>query len=132
MKVSVHLIFDGRCQEAFERYAQLLGGEIVTMLPYGETPMAEQVPADWRDKIVHATMTLGELMLSGADVAAEQYQRPQGFYVLLHPDAPSEAQRIFEALSEDGRVALPLQQTFWSPCFGVVVDRFGTPWEISC
>jgi PhnB protein len=129
MEMSVHLCFDGRCEEAFRFYEQLLGGQIVTMLPYAKAPM--EVAADWRDKIVHATMMVGALRLSGADVAPEQYQRPQGFYVLLSP-AVDAGQRIFAALSENGTVVMPLQKTFWSPSFGVVVDRFGIPWEVSC
>ena len=58
--------------------------------------------------------------------------RPQGFYVLLHPDEPGESERVFHALAENGEIRIPLQETFWSPSYGVLVDRFGVPWEISC
>jgi PhnB protein len=131
MAVSPHLMFCGQCEEAFRFYKELLGGQI-TMLSYGKSPMAEQVPLEWRDKIVHATFTLGDSELAGADVLPEQYERPQGFYVLLGIDGAADAERIFRALAENGVVRMPIQQTFWSVRFGVLIDRFGIPWEVNC
>jgi PhnB protein len=110
----------------------LLGGKIVTMLSYADSPMAEQVSPEWRDKIVHARLTLVGSMLTGVDIRPEQYQRPQGFYVLADIAEPVDAERVFRALAENGEVRMPIQQTFWSVRFEVVVDRFGIPWEISC
>ena len=132
MNLSPHLVFDGQCQEAFTFYEQALGGEIVTMLTYGDSPMAEQVSPEWHGRIVHASMTLGDGVLSGVDALAEDFERPQGFYVLLHPDEPGESERVFHRLAENGQIRVPLQKTFWSPCYGVLVDQFGVPWEISC
>ena len=132
MEVTPHLMFCGRCEEAFRFYERALGGKIVTMLTYGNSPMAERVPLEWRDKIVHASLTVAGGALTGADVLPEQYQRPQGFYVLLGIDQPTDAERVFGSLAENGVVGMPLQQTFWSTRFGVVVDRFGIPWEVSC
>lgn len=132
MKVSAHLTFGGQCEAAFRFYEQCLGGAIVTMLTYGDSPMAEQVPLEWRGKIVHATLTIGENVLAGADLLPGDYQSPQGFFVLIEIDEPSEAERIFGELSENGSVRMPIQETFWAHRFGVVTDRFGTPWEISC
>ena len=63
---------------------------------------------------------------------ATRLERPQGFYVLLHPDEPGESERVFHRLAENGQIRVPLQKTFWSPCYGVLIDRFGVPWEISC
>ena len=102
------------------------------MLTYGDSPMAEQVSPEWHGRIVHASMTLGDGVLSDVDVLAEDFERPQGFYVLLHPDEPAESERVFHRLAESGQIRVPLQKTFWSPCYGVLVDRFGVPWEISC
>ena len=67
----------------------------------------------------------------GADVLPEQFERPQGMYILAALRDATEAQRVFDALADGGSVRMPLQKTFWSPSFGVVVDRFGTPWEIT-
>lgn len=132
MDMTPHLTFAGQCEEAFQFYERCLGGKIVTMLAYGDSPAAEEVPLEWRDKIVHATLVLDDKVLAGADVLPEQYERPQGFYVLLSVPDPASAERIFEVLSEAGVVRMAIQKTFWSRCFGVVVDRFGIPWEISC
>lgn len=132
MQVSPHLTFAGQCEAAFKFYERCLGGTIDMMLTYGNSPMAEQVPPGWRDKIVHATLSIGDRAVSGADALPEQYERPQGFYLLLDIDNSAEAERAFGALSEGGIVRMPLQKTFWSNAFGVIVDQFGIPWEISC
>ena len=132
MKLSVHLTFCGECKVAFLFYAQCLGGRIVTMLPYGQSPLASQVPEEWHGKILHASMVTGDLELAGADVAPGDFERPQGFFTLLEIPAVAEAERIFQALAEGGIVRLVLQKTFWAERFGVLVDRFGIPWEINC
>ena len=130
--ISPHLIFGGQCEQAFTFYESLLDGKIVTMLTYGASPMAGQVPPEWAGKIVHAALSLGDQVLSGADALPGEYEQPRGFYVLLQPTDLAESERIFLQLAERGQVRLPIQETFWSPAFGVVVDRFGIPWEISC
>lgn len=127
MQWSVHLVFSGQCEEAFRFYERLFDGKIVGMLAYG----ASHVPDEWRDKIVHATVVFGGKQLSGADVLPKDFAPPRGFYLLIDADDVNEAQRTFTALAEGGSVRMPLQKTFWSPAFGVVVDRFGVPWEIS-
>ena len=123
-------MFDGECEAAFHFYAACLGGTIVTMLTYGQSPLTAQAPPEWRDKILHATLRVGEATLAGVD--ALTYAKPVGFFVLLDLTDASEAERIFAVLSEGGTVAMPLTQTFWAARFGVVTDRFGIPWEINC
>jgi PhnB protein len=131
MRVEPHLTFRGNCEEAFRFYERLFGGQLV-LLSYGSSPAASAVPEEWRSKIVHATLVLADgNQLLGADVLPEQFERPQGFYVLAALRDGTEAQRVFDALADGGSVRMPLQKTFWSPAFGVVVDRFGTPWEIT-
>jgi PhnB protein len=132
MEVEVHLTFCGQCEEAFRFYERTLGAKIGLMLSYGNSPAADGVAAEWRDKIVHANLTLGDIVLAGADVRPEDYEKPGGFCLLLGVESPAQAEQVFRALAEDGVVRMPLQKTFWSPAFGVVVDRFGTPWEVSC
>jgi PhnB protein len=132
MRASPHLTFAGDCATAFRFYEQALGGKIVSLLTYGDTAMAGQVPPEWRGKIVHASLKAGDLTLAGADLSPQQYQRPQGFFVLLEVPDTAEAERVFQALAEKGYVQLALQKTFWSPAFGVLVDQFGIPWEVSC
>ena len=132
MQLNPHLAFNGECEAAFKFYEKYLGGKVVTMMTYGDSPMAEQMPPAWRAKIIHAALALGDHQLTGADVPPESYQKPQGFYVLLNIGAEAEADRIFKALAENGAVQMPIQETFWAPRFGMLVDQFGTPWMINC
>lgn len=132
MKLNPHVSFSGQCEAAFHFYERCLGGKIVIMLTYGNSPMAEQVPPEFRGKIVHATLALGTSVLYGADVLPEQYRPPSGFHLTIGLDDPNEAERIFQALSENGSVQMPLQKTFWAVRFGVLVDQFGVSWEINC
>jgi PhnB protein len=131
MKLRPHLTFCGNCEEAFKVYERILGGKITAMLPWGRSPAATEVPEDWRGKIVHATLTFGGAELAGADVPPNQYERPQGFAVLLSVTPHAAGKRIFDELAAGGRVQMPFQKTFWSSGFGVLVDRFGTPWEVT-
>ncbi len=132
MKLSPHLSFDGSCQEAFSFYENLFGGEIITMLSYGESPMSSSVDPDWYEKIIHATLVLPDGVLSGADVPPGEYDSPRGFQILYQPATPDDSRRVFNALADGGKVVMPIQETFWSPCYGALVDRFKVPWEISC
>jgi len=102
------------------------------MLTYGDSPMSGQVPSDWKRKILHATLTVGENVLMGADVLPGQYEQPKGFFVLLAIHESADAERIFHELAKNGKVIMPLQKTFWAVRFGVVTDEFGIPWEINC
>jgi PhnB protein len=132
MKWGPHLTFDGRCEAAFRFYERCLGGRIDTLLTYGYSPMAAQVPGDWRGKIVHAALTVGDSALTGVDLLPKDYGLPRGFFVLLNIDHPADTERMFRSLSEKGTVRMPIQETFWSIRFGIVVDQFGIPWEINC
>lgn len=131
VRIAIHLWFDGQCEAAFGFYHRLLGGELTTMMKYGDSPLAGTVEPRWRDRILHATLRLGDQELLGADVMPKDYARPQGFYALLSLRGLAEAQRVFDALADGGKIGMPLQKTFWSEGFGVVTDRFGVPWEIA-
>jgi PhnB protein len=132
MKLNSHLTFNGQCEAAFKFYEQCLDGKIVTMLTHGESPIASQVPSEWRNHVLHASLAIGNETLMGCDAPPERYQKPQGFSVALHVKDPQEAERKFRALAENGTVQMPIQETFWSVRFGMLVDRFGIPWMINC
>jgi PhnB protein len=132
MQLNPHLAFDGQCEAAFKFYEECLGGKIVTMLTYEDSPLAEQVPQAWRKKILHATLALGDFRLTGADAPPGQYQKPQGFSILLNVGDATDADRIFASLSRKGEVQMPLEETFWALRFGMPVDQFGIPWMIQC
>ena len=132
MELSAYLNFSGQCAAAFKFYEHCLGGKIVTMMSFGESPLAEQAPPEWREAILHATLQVGNTILMGADAWPDQFETPQGFSVTISLDDPAEADRIFQALSENGTVRMPIQQTFWALRFGMLVDQFGIPWMINC
>lgn len=102
------------------------------MSPYEGSPMENEVPSDWRKKILHARMQVGDVLLMGGDELPEDYEAPKGFNVTLGFDDPAAAERVFNALAENGTVRLPLQETFWAVRFGMVTDQFGIPWMINC
>jgi PhnB protein len=131
MKLSPYLHFKGECRAAFEHYAQIFGSKVEDVLTYGQSPVAAQTPADWRDKVMHTQLQVGDQLLMGAD-SPPQFQTPmQGFSVTLIFDEPAEAERVFTALAEGGTVRMPLQETFWAKRFGMLTDRFGVPWIIN-
>ena len=132
MQVSIHLVFGGECEAAFRFYERVLGGKVVNVLAYGNSPMAEQVPPEWREKIVHGTFVVGGVAFAGADILPDQYVKPQGFFVLLSVEDATDAERIFSLLAENGEIHMAIQKTFWSSRFGVLTDKFGIPWEITC
>jgi PhnB protein len=131
LRLSVHLAFDGLCEDAFRFYHQLLGGQLTSMLKYGDSPLADQTPPHLRDRIIHATLSFGTHELLGADVMPQDFEPQQGFSVMLNLPDPKHARVVFDSLSVGGKIRMPFQETFWSPGFGVVTDRFGTPWEIN-
>jgi PhnB protein len=132
MELTIHLSFNGQCEEAFRFYERCLGGKIVTMLTWADSPMANEAPEGWSEKIMHATLKFGDCSLAGSDSFPGQYEGAKGFQILLGTDEPVEAERMFQALAENGTVTMPLQKTFWAVLFGVVIDPFGIVWEINC
>ncbi|MEM1246330.1 MAG: VOC family protein [Acidobacteriota bacterium] len=131
MKLQVNLMFQGRCEAAFRLYQSVFGGELET-LRYEGSPIEDQVPADWGDKLAHATLTFGTQSLSGADIATEAPVKPPAFYLLVSTESAAETRRVADQLSVGGEVIMPVQQTFFSSAYGIVVDRFGVGWKLSC
>jgi PhnB protein len=132
MQMNPYLSFKGECEAAFKFYVQCLGGQLGAIFRYAGSPLADQAPADWQDKVMHGSLTVGEQVLMGADVAPESYEAPKGFSLSLQIKNTADAECIFHELAKDGRVVLPLEKTFWAARFGMVVDRFGIPWLINC
>ena len=132
MQMNPYLIFNGDCEPAFKFYEQSLGEKIEMMLTHGNSPMAEQTTPKWRHKIMHAALMVGNNMLMGSDGPAGHNEEARGFYVSLGIDDPAEAERIFQVLSQNGTVQMPMEETFWAIRFGMLVDQFGTPWMVNC
>jgi PhnB protein len=132
MQMNPYLSFNGQCEAAFKFYEQCLGGQLGTIFHYAGTPLADQVPADLQDKVMHGSLSVGDLVLMGGDVAPDRYEEPKGFSLSLQTNDTAESERIFDELGKDGRVVVPLEKTFWAARFGMVIDRFGIPWLINC
>ena len=132
MQLNPCLSFNGQCKAAFQFYQQCFGGNIQTMMTWGESPMADQVPSEWHDRIIHTTLIVGDGALLGSDAPPDRYEEPKGFSVTVQIDDPAEADRVFNALAENGTVQMPIQKTFWATRFGMCIDRFGTPWMVNC
>ena len=132
MQCCPYLAFDGQCADAFALYQKVFGGEIPFKVTFGETPMAAQCAPEARDRIAHMRLQAGDLLLMGSDSPPGQFRQPQGFNVAVAPATVAEAERIFNGLAEGGTVIMPGQKTFWAAYFGMVTDRFGTPWMINC
>jgi PhnB protein len=132
VQLNPYLTFNGECEAAFALYEKSLGGKVEMSMTYAGSSMADQAPADWGNKILHMTMSIGDLRLQGADAPPDRYEKPQGFSVALNLDDAVRASSIFKELSNGGKVQFPLQETFWAGSFGMLTDRFGTPWIINC
>lgn len=132
MQLNPYLHFNGRCEEAFKLYEKVLGGKIEVMLPHEGTPAASHVPAEWKKKIMHARLSVGDQVLMASDAPPGHYHQPQGFTVSISIKDPADAERIFKALADKGKVTMPLDKTFWAQRFGMLVDQFGIPWMVNC
>lgn len=131
MELSPYLNFNGQCADAFRFYQECLGGEL-SMQTHGDTPMKDQVPPEWRDKIIHARLVVDGMALMGSDAPPPHFAKPQGMSVSIGVADPAEGERIFKALADQGTVTMPYSKTFWAAGFGMLVDRFGTPWMVNC
>ncbi len=133
MQWNPYLAFNGQCAAAFKFYERCLRGKVTAMIPYGDTPAAEHVPADHRGKIMHARLVAGDQVLMGGDAhPGAPYEGIKGCCVAIQVDTPDEAERVFQALSENGTVQMPLEETFWAVRFGMLSDQFGVPWMVNC
>ncbi|HEY7099699.1 MAG TPA: VOC family protein [Terriglobales bacterium] len=132
MQINPYLFFDGNCEEAFKFYEKATGGKIEAIMPYEGTPGANQAPPDWGKKVMHASLTIGDTRLMGSDAPGKDFKKPQGFSVALNLSDPTQAEKTFKALSDNGSIQMPIQETFWAQRFGMLTDRFGVPWMINC
>ncbi|WP_035051653.1 VOC family protein [Andreprevotia chitinilytica] len=132
MTLNFYLMFNGTCEAAFKFYEKLLGGKIEAMLTHRGSPVEAETSPEFLDKILHTRMTVGNYVLMGSDSPPNYHQPAQGFAVNIGIDDVAEAERVFTALADNGQVKMAFEETFWATRFGMVVDRFGTPWMINC
>lgn len=132
MKITPNLAFESNAREAFEVYAGILGADRLVLIPFSDVPEAPVGP-EWKDKIAHAWLEVGNQAIMGSDsppsICADGVTASGS--VCLHLDGIDDARRIFDALAEGGSVQMPFAATSWSPGFGAVRDRFGKDWMIN-
>ena len=131
MQLATYLSFNGNCAEAFKFYEECLGGKIAAVMKWGDSPMADQTPPGWEDKVMHVHMDVAGQVLMGADAPPKMFSGNHGFSVSIGVTDAAEGERIWKRLSEGANVQMPLGKTFWSPAFGMLIDRFGIPWMVN-
>ena len=127
-----YLMFEGRCEEAIEFYKKALGAEVQMTLRYKDSPvgMPPNVPAGSENKIMHAQVRIGQTVVMMSDSQCSGKPGFQGFSLTLSKSTPAEVDKAFGALAEGGKIGMPLDKTFFSPRFGMLVDRFGVGWMV--
>ena len=132
-KIQPYLFFGGRCDEALEFYKKAVGATVAMLMRYNESPAPMppgSIPAGFEKKVMHATFQVGGSTLMASD-GNEADLKFSGFSLSLTLPTEAEAKRVFGALAEGGVVTMPISKTFWSPCFGMLQDRFGLGWMVS-
>lgn len=135
--ISPYLMFGGRCEEAIEFYKTALGAEVEMIMRFDENPDKDKggegcppLPADWEKKIMHASFKVGDNVIMASD-GCETVTKFEGFSLSFAVSSEDCANRAFNALADGGKVNMPLMKTFWSPCFGMLTDRFGVDWMVN-
>lgn len=128
-----YLAFDGTCAEAMRFYERALDGKLEMMMSGADSPMADQIPKEVAHRILHARLALkdGGYLYAGDSPMQMPYQGIHGVSIALSYDTTGEAQRVFEKLSAGGKVTMPMAPTFWAKSFGMLIDKFGTPWIVN-
>jgi len=130
MKLYAYLNYGGNCRQAFDFYAEHLGGKITMVTTHGEQPGSDKVPPDWKHAVLHARIELGDTVLLGADIPPERFQPMRSAYLTLVVDSVEEAERLYALLTEGGQIFMPMEETFFAHRFAMLRDRFGTSWML--
>jgi PhnB protein len=133
MQVEPYLFFDGRCEEALQFYVKALGAEVTMLLRYRDSPQAPppgMLPPGWDHKVMHASLRVGETIVMASDGNSDAGPSFKGFSLSIAAPDAARADKLFSALAEGGTIQMPLGETFFSPRFGMVTDRFGVGWMI--
>ncbi len=132
MKTNLHLVFPGTCSEAFGFYEGVFASKRTFTMTFGDAPEGSPVPESAKDLVMHTSMPLGNIVLMGCDApVVGPGDVLGGFQVAVDSDDEAAVTRMFGALSEGGKVQMPLGKTFWSPLFGMCTDKYGVGWMVS-
>ena len=132
-KIDSYLFFNGNCAEAVKFYEKTLGAKMKMLMKGADAPEAAKVPPADRDKVMHARLELddGRSLMASDWGGTQPYEGMHGFAISLQYPTTADAKRVHEALAKGGKVTMPMMETFWSQAFGMLVDRYGTPWMVS-
>jgi PhnB protein len=133
MQAQPYLIFDGRCEEAIEFYKSAVGAEVTMLMRFKDSPEPHppgMLPPGAETKVMHASLRIGDSTVMASDGQCLGQANFQGFSLALSVSNDAEAERLFAALGNGGKVCMPLAKTFFSSRFGMVADRFGVSWMI--
>lgn len=133
MQIQSYLFFDGRCEEAIEYYRKALGAELMMLMRNRESPEPQppgMLPPGSEDKVMHASLRIGDSVVMASDGHCRGQPSFQGFSLSLTVPDEARADQLFAALADGGQVQMPLAKTFFSPRFGMVADRFGVSWMV--
>ena len=130
MQVEPYLFFEGRCEEALDFYRRALNAEVTALMRFKESPDPNMCSPGSEDNVMHAVVRIGNTTIMASDGMGTGHLSFQGFSLSLSVTDKAEAERFFTALSDGGQVQMPLVETFFSPLFGMVADRFGVSWMI--
>jgi PhnB protein len=130
MQVQPYLFFDGRCDEAVEFYQSALGAEVTMLMRFKDSPDPGMCPAGAQDKVMHASLRIGDSTVLASDGRCEGRPSFEGFALSLTVPDDAAAERLFAALGDGGQVQMPLAKTFFASRFGMVADRFGVSWMV--
>ena len=133
MQIQPYLFFDGRCEEAIDFYSRTLGAKVEMLMRYKDSPEKPpegMVPPGSENKVMHSSFRIGDTTVMASDGNCAGKPSFQGFSLSLTVPNEAEANRVFAALGDGGRVQMPLTKTFFSPRFGMVADRFGVSWVV--
>lgn len=136
MKTTIepYLFFGGRTEEAIEFYKTVLGAECDMLMRHEESPDSPpegMLKEGWEKKVMHACFRVGDNVIMASDGCSEEDGGFDGFRLSISPESEEQAKKIFEGLAEGGEICMPLGKTFWSPCFGMVTDKFGLGWMVN-
>jgi len=128
-----YLGFDGNCADAMRFYEKALRGKLEVMMSGADSPMKDEMPKEFAHRILHARLTLpgGGTLFAGDCPADMPYEGIKGVSIAVDYATVAEAEAVFAALAEGGRVTMPMQPAFWAKRWGMLVDRFGTPWIVN-
>jgi PhnB protein len=132
--VQAYLLFGGRCEEAIEFYRKALGAEVEMMMRFKESPEPPppgMLAPGFENKIMHSSFRIGQTTVMASDGCSAEDGGFHGFSLSITVPTEADADRVFAALADGGKVKMPLTKTFWSPRFGMVEDRFGVGWMVS-